>query len=309
MKKWLAKIRTFMDKVKTDAGVPAIDAQIEMHIDAVKKFGGQIISQEINGIFVKSQIQYLKKNVENVLNDTADKMSLEASGKEFSRKVETAFEKNPDFLFAFFDSAKHISKEELRKYWTSVLKGELESPGKMSIAIVDVMRKIDKDTAALFEKILPYRSNSWFFYDMDRQYPISLNEVDKLVEYGLLLPDRFGQAKIIKIGDDGRTQFNCGPVAILAERIAGDGDLAFYTQNFSSVACLLAQELVPISVPDPAYLAELAKFAAAGPVDVDQGIEKAKCRLYLPLNTGKSILIDPAKPNGGVLFYKKMIRG
>ncbi len=315
MKELVTKIRRLfkgenLKKIENSAvksGVAAIETQIRTHDEAAEKNDEIIVSREITGLIVKSN-SVRRDNYERILHDTAEKMNVASSSPEFAKKTESAFEVNPDFFLSFFDSMKNISDAKVREYWATILKGELESPGRMSVAVVDVLRKLDRETATLFDEVLQYQSNHWFFYDLDKQFPISLKKINNLIEHGLILPMTFGQSVEIPIGKDGRGHFNYCGLKILVERIEGikgKGNLSLPLQKFTSVALSIAKAVDKKHLPDKTFLARIAKFIGSEEMvktALDPSIA-GRFRMWVSVQSGKNIPIDSEKPDGGVDFH------
>ena len=314
MKKFLAAMRRFFSResikktgnLVVNAEVTSLDVQIRAHDEVAEKNNQVIVSREITGLIVKSNFAR-KNNIEKVLHATAEKVGMDSSSPEFAKKMETVLDRNPDFFSSFFDSATNVSTEEIRKYWAAVLKGELKSPGKMSPLVVDVLKKIDRVTVILFEKVLEFQCDSWMFCDLEREFPISIREVNRLVERGLMLPRDFGQSVVIHIDKNGWGKFNHRKVQILIERIEGEGDPHIPSLNFTTAAILLSDVVVEKCLPHSAYLARIAKLLDTDKTErpVLGASNDSKFRLWLQGMSGDSILIDPAKSDGGVLFYFK----
>ena len=312
MKKLLAKICHFFKKenlkkvanVAVNSGTSIIATQILAHNEVAKKNDEIIVSREITGALVKSTF-VRRDNYEKILNDTAKNMDIDPSSPEFSQKIKTALDENPDFFLSFFDSVHNISDKETRQYWAAILKGELESPGKMSASVVDVLRKLDRSTAILFEKVLAFQCNNWFFYDMGESFPISINEQHQLTEHGLVLPMIFGQVVEIRIGKDGWGNFNCCGVKILVERVKGESNAMISNLQFTTTAFLLSQVVTKKYLPDKAYLARIARFVeSAKPHHLLLGSDKmGEFRLWVSIQSGNHVQIDLAKPSYGIDFH------
>ena len=193
----------------------------------------------------------------------------------------------------------------MRQRWADVLRGELESPGETPIAVIEALRKLDRNTALLFERVLQFKCDDWFFCDIDNQFPISIDELDRLVEYGLLLPGRFGQYINVAIGKDGMGRFNCCGIVLLVERVEGEGNPGIPYQRFSSVALSFAKAIAPQHLPNKTYLARIAKFLGTEQMKNSLAIPSTtgKFRLLLSVQSGDHIPIDPSKPDGAVDFH------
>ena len=184
----------------------SLEIQTRAHDKIAKRNDEIIISRDITGLLVRSN-SLRRDNIENLLCTTAAKMDMTPSGPEFVKKLETSFEKNPNFLSSFLDSVKNISNTEVLQYWSAILKGELEVPGQMPLAIINILQKFDKDTAILFEKVWQFRCNHWMFYDMNDDFPITFTELGQLIQCDLVLPMLFGQHAAIQLDKNGWGSF------------------------------------------------------------------------------------------------------
>ena len=61
-----------------------------------------------------------------------------------------------DWVNSFFDFIANVSDSDMQILWGKLLAGEVERPGSFSIRTLDVLRKLTKQEAMLFQKFVPY---------------------------------------------------------------------------------------------------------------------------------------------------------
>ena len=73
---------------------------------------------------------------------------------------------HPDWTARFFESIKDVSDETMQSLWSSVLAGEVESPGRTSLRTLDVLKNLSRDDAKEFERLAQFviRIPSSVFY-------------------------------------------------------------------------------------------------------------------------------------------------
>lgn len=101
-------------------------------------------------------------NIENVVDNAYEILEREENCS--GEPVEQGWINN------FFDSVANVSDEELQNLWGKILAGEIKTPGRFSIRTLDVLRKLSKKEAEIFEKIVPfilkcYGDETKSFYD------------------------------------------------------------------------------------------------------------------------------------------------
>ncbi len=62
-------------------------------------------------------------------------------------------EENDDWAAYFFEHARHVSSEEMQTLWARILAGEVERPGSTSLLTLGVLRELDKEVAASFQRL------------------------------------------------------------------------------------------------------------------------------------------------------------
>lgn len=60
-------------------------------------------------------------------------------------------EPDPDFVLRFHDDAQKITNEQMRELYARVLAGELARPGSIAVSTLEVLKRLDAETARLFQ--------------------------------------------------------------------------------------------------------------------------------------------------------------
>jgi len=99
----------------------------------------------------------------------ADAMRKEANVAKAVLQAEAELKADPtpppkqqiedDWLHRWRESAGQVSAEELQALWGKILAGELKSPGSYSYRLLDFIRNLTRDEAALIEKIAGFVIN------------------------------------------------------------------------------------------------------------------------------------------------------
>ena len=89
-----------------------------------------------NLIQTKIQFQERKRlnNIQNIVTQAKDKLPAQVTNKPV----------DPDWTARFFQYAQDISKEEMQQIWSSILAGEVESPGTNFSKNFGYIKKHDK---------------------------------------------------------------------------------------------------------------------------------------------------------------------
>ena len=108
-----------------------------------------------------------------------------------------------DWISSFFDFVANVSSEQMQILWGKVLAGEIEKPDSFSIRTLDVLRKMTREDAICFSKIVPLvlkcpGDKEATFYDFF--VPGDLESKDRILEKcGITFPDivRLDEAQLI----------------------------------------------------------------------------------------------------------------
>ncbi|WP_420618551.1 DUF2806 domain-containing protein [Candidatus Poriferisocius sp.] len=115
-------------------------------------------------------------------------------------------EPDHDWTARFFNEVQDVSSEEMQVLWAKVLAGEVEKPGSTSLRTLDILRKINKDTAKLFERlcsvscsiiakpsnIVDCRAISFGKHPGEnplKEFGLSFANLNALNEHGLVIPE------------------------------------------------------------------------------------------------------------------------
>ena len=94
-------------------------------------------------------------NIESVAWQAAHKLPENASEEEV----------NSDWIARFFESVKDVSDETMQSLWSSVLAGEVATPGQTSLRTLDVLKNLSQQDAREFEQVLSFAmSHKVVFY-------------------------------------------------------------------------------------------------------------------------------------------------
>ena len=93
---------------------------------------------------------------------------------------------DPDWIARCFQNAQDVSTEEMQQMWSSILAGEVETPGRTSLRTLDILKNMTKKEAELFNEVMKYKINDFIF--RDRVHPphgdiLFLGEIGLLQEH------------------------------------------------------------------------------------------------------------------------------
>ena len=174
---------------------------------------------------------------------------------------------HPDWTARFFESVKDVSDETMQSLWSSVLAGEVESPGRTSLRTLDVVKNLSREDAKELERLaqLAFSGGGVF-------YPHTISRIDEKVsnrvlpyhkkihmqecglihhEAQLITPFRNAKAERFMIG---KFLFEIVP--------APPRDV--FSVNFPTLAITQAgreiARFIPATFPEPWYIRSLAEF-------------------------------------------------
>ena len=100
------------------------------------------------GDFIEQRVQFQEEkrqaNIRAVVVQAAQELG---DGEVQDHEVDL------DWTARFFNDVQDVSSEEMQKLWAKILMGEVERPGRTSIKTLEILKALDKDTAALFGKL------------------------------------------------------------------------------------------------------------------------------------------------------------
>lgn len=146
-----------------------------------------LISNEYVKILCKSQ------NVANAIKIAIEQLENESEPTITEEPI------NQDWLNEWGEHAGFVSDKEMQQLWGKILAGEIKNPGSFSLRTMQLLRNLSKDEANLIHKCLNYSINGFIIKDIvgyTDQNSISLENIIKLNEIGVLVPDFAGSLSI-----------------------------------------------------------------------------------------------------------------
>lgn len=190
------EINAIADAMRNAADMPVVYNQDGVAINSedfnrlMQRAGTRLVLQETTK-------QY---NIESVIDNAYD--ILEKEDVCSAEPVEQGWINN------FFDSVANISDEDLQKLWGIILAGEIKTPGKFSKRTLDVLSKLSKKEADMFERIVPFilkcygdETKSFYDYfllsnlssseDVEKNFGYNFIDITTLDEAGLISNNAF----------------------------------------------------------------------------------------------------------------------
>lgn len=112
-----------------------------------------------NLIQIKTQFQERKRlsNLQNIIVQAKEKLPDQVNNKPV----------DPDWTARFFQSAQDVSTKEMQQIWSSILAGEVETPGRTSLRTLDILRNMTKKEAETFNQLMRYKIRHKMEYKTD----------------------------------------------------------------------------------------------------------------------------------------------
>ena len=134
-----------------------------------------------NLIQTKIQFQERKRlnNIQNISIQAKDKLPEQVTNKPV----------DPDWTARFFHYAQDISTEEIQQIWSSILAGEVETPGRTSLRTLDILKNMTQKDAELFSTVMGYKVGTIIFSDIktiNDNYIPKYSDMTFLQEWGLI---------------------------------------------------------------------------------------------------------------------------
>ncbi|MCY3669751.1 MAG: DUF2806 domain-containing protein [Alphaproteobacteria bacterium] len=133
---------------------------------------------------IRQRIEFQEKkrqaNIAAVVQDAA---------AELGDKGAPEHEPDPDWTARFFDCVQDVSSEDMRKLWSKVLSGEIESPGRTSLRTLDILKNMASRDAQKFQGICGFVIQDFIFRDeksRDEFPTLSYSNLLVLQEAGLI---------------------------------------------------------------------------------------------------------------------------
>ena len=179
-----AKAKLIGVRVEADSLRLIADAQADARRSLVEPDQARSGMLEIGADGIAQRIEFQEKkrqaNIVSVVQDAA----AEVGGKEVPDR-----EPDPDWTARFFDCVKDVSSEDMRKIWTRILAGEVESPGRTALRTLDILRNMTREEAEIFKSVCDFVIDDFIFYPReDRTTHPVMQQVDvmRLQDAGLL---------------------------------------------------------------------------------------------------------------------------
>ena len=154
---------------------------------------------EIGADGIAQRIEFQEKKRQANIVSVVQEAAAELGGKEVPDR-----EPDPDWTARFFDGVKDVSSEDMRKIWTRILAGEIESPGRTALRTLDVLRNMTREEAEIFMLACDFIIDDFIFYPRkDRSTHPVLQQIDvmRLQDSGLLHTST-SLAKILNFSED-----------------------------------------------------------------------------------------------------------
>lgn len=185
------EIKLISDTVTDNLNLPISYQNGEIGIDAT----------DANGLVQRAQSRFLfqemkkQQNIEAVVANAATELD--------KTTVVSGTPVDEDWISSFFDFVANVSNEQMQILWGKVLAGEIEKPDSFSIRTLDVLRKMTREDAICFSKIIPLvlkcpGDKEATFYDFF--VPGDLGSKDRILEKcGITFPDivRLDEAQLV----------------------------------------------------------------------------------------------------------------
>ena len=202
-----------------------------------------------------------QQNIESVASQAAQKLPEKVSEEPVK----------PDWMARFIESVKDVSDETMQSLWSSILAGEVASPGQTSLRTLDVLKNLSQQDAQEFERLLQFASDdNWVYYpvglvsqDFNREianqivpYATKMHMEDcGLIHHEQNLAKRFTNAKCHR--------FLVGTFVFGMYPMPPKDTFSVEIPSFamSSVGEEIAR-FVPVKFPEMWYVRTLAKFLA-----------------------------------------------
>ena len=207
------EIKIISDTVTDNLNLPISYQNGEIGIDAT----------DANGLVQRAQNRFLfqqmkkQQNIEAVVANAATELD--------KTTVVSSTPVNEDWISSFFDFVANVSNEQMQILWGKVLAGEIEKPDSFSIRTLDVLRKMTREDAICFAKIVPFvlkcpGNKDATFYDFF--VPGNLGSKDRVLEKcGVTFSDivRLDEAQLIS----SNSLISVGGILQLGESILFEG--------------------------------------------------------------------------------------
>lgn len=101
------------------------------------------------------QVQLKLKQKEN-LNSVMEMFRKELANKVLEDDVTENKKIDPDWLMRFFADVQDVSDKYIQHIWAKILAGEAETPGRISLKTLSILKDMSRDDAMLFERVMRF---------------------------------------------------------------------------------------------------------------------------------------------------------
>lgn len=108
---------------------------------------------------------------------------------------------NDDWLNRFNAIVEEVSEETMQNVWALILSGEIKQPKSFSLRTLDVVKNMTKEEADLYVKAMQYMCLDNFILT-GSEYGVSLDDVIKLIDMGVMSPDDLERNVNLDKGDN-----------------------------------------------------------------------------------------------------------
>lgn len=108
---------------------------------------------------------------------------------------------NDDWLNRFNAIVEEVSEETMQNVWALILSGEIKKPKSFSLRTLDAVKNMTKEEADLYVKAMQYMCLDNFILT-GSEYGVSLDDVIKLIDMGVMLPDDLERNVNLDKGDN-----------------------------------------------------------------------------------------------------------
>ena len=178
---------------------------------------------------------------------------------------------HPDWTARYFESIKDVSDKTMQSLWSSVLAGEVTTPGQTSLRTLDVLKNLSQQDAQKFERILQFSmGGKWVYYPAGIVIGASNKEVaNRIMGYSMkmhlqecgLIHHEINLA--MDFSNLKHSRFTVGGFGFGMHPMPPEDTFSveFPSFSISSVGKEIAR-FVPAKFPEPWYIRELARFLA-----------------------------------------------
>ena len=155
---------------------------------------------------IRFQEKKRQKNIKEVVIQAAEQLE---------NKLVIDKELDYDWIARFFNEVQDVSSDDMKKFWSRILAGEIETPGNTSIRTLSILKNLDQKTAILFKRLCSLciysvdNHNSNIIYDARvptlgghagdnclAKYGLDYFKLNILHEHGLIIQDYNSYANI-----------------------------------------------------------------------------------------------------------------